>query len=721
MNEAIVSRRGFLSSSGALVVSILLPGCARAQTAAASHSRRFNDRIEIRADGTVHIHIGRIEMGQGLNSAIAQLAAEELDVAIERIVVARVDTASAPNEGFTDSSASMRSTGMAVRQAGAEARAMLLAMASRHFEGLAAEFSVRDGTVQSGGRNVTYWQLVADRAAAGAAISSATLKSPSDYHLIGRDVTRIDLPAKVTGGAAFVQDLRLPGMLHARVLRPPSYGAVLAGVEVGAVLAMPGIVQVIRNGSFLAVAGEREEQTIRALDRLRNTARWHETETMPGREAIFDYLRQEAGMGEQVANVSRHRLVATYEVPYRMHGAIGPSCAVAEYKGGNLTVWSHAQGMYPLRSSLAGLVDLPASRIRCIHMEGAGCYGHNGADDAAADAALIARTLPGRPIRLQWMREDEHLWEPYGPAMVMQVSGEIDERSRISAWDYSVASPTHSSRPGGAARLLAARHVDPPIAASFLDGFTQWTGGGSYNAEPYYDIPASVDARFVRRAPLRSSALRGLGAFANIFAIESFMDELAVLADTDPVAFRIAHLSDPRARAVIELTAERFGWSDVTTGQQRGRGFGFARLNNYGAYVAVAAEIQWDKTGENIRLLRAVAAADCGELINPNGVRNQIEGAIVQAASWTVIEAVEFDRTRIASSDWESYPILRITEAPDVEVHLIDRPGEGYLGVGEAAQGPAGAAVANAFANLAGRRIRRLPIKAVAVLPRPGE
>ncbi len=709
MNAPLASRRAFLTGSGTLVATILLPACGCAQIQGAAQSNAFNDRIEVRADGTVHVMIGRIEMGQGLNSAIAQLAAEELDVAMERVVIPPVDTAFAPDEGFTDSSASMRGTGMAVRQAAAGARSMLLAMAARHLGVPVSGMSITDGVVRAGARSVSYWHLVAGGMSLPASIGRATLKAPADYRLLGRDVPRIDLAAKVTGGAAFVQDLRLPGMLHARVLRPPSYGAVLASVETGEVSAIPGVAEVVLNGSFVAVVAEREEQAIRALERLREAARWRESETLPGREAIFGYLRRQAGMREQEAGPSGRRLDAAYEVPYRMHGSIGPSCAVARYSGGDLTVWSHAQGMYPLRASLAGLLGLPASRIRCIHMEGAGCYGHNGADDAAADAALIARAVPGRAIRLQWMREDEHRWEPYGPAMVMQVSGALDGDGRIVEWDYAVASPPHSSRPGGAARLLAARHIEPPAAPSFLDGFTQWAGGGSYNAEPCYDIPARVDARFVRRAPLRSSALRSLGAFANVFAIESFMDELAQTAGADPVAFRLKHPVDPRARAVIEA-AERFGWSSFKTRQGHGKGFGFARLNNLGAYAAVAAEAAWDGADRAIRLIRAVAVVDCGEIINPEGVRNQIEGGIVQAASWTLLESVGFDRTRVTSVDWESYPILRITQAPDVDVHLIDRPGEPYLGVGEAAQGPAGAAVANAAADALKRRIRSLPL-----------
>ena len=702
-----LSRRTFLNVTGALVVWAGTPGCGRTQGGQASASLALNDRIELHPDGTVHLHIGRIEMGQGLYSAVMQLAAEELDVDMARLRIAPLDTASAPDEGFTDSSASMRGTGMAVRRAAAEARAVLLALAARNWQVAADSLRVEDGAVlSSDNRQTDYWTLLGEARNSALPVVRASLKMPGTYRLLGRSVPRPDLPAKVAGAPAFVQDLRLPGMLHARVLRPPSFAATLEHVDTESVASRLGVVRVLRNGSFLAVVAQREEQAIAAVDSLRTACRWREPATLPEQRSLYAYLRSEAGLAEAAPASAGRRLTVTYEAPYRMHAAIGPSCAVARFEHGQLTVWTHAQGIYPLRRSLAALVDLPPRAIRCIHMEGAGCYGHNGADDAAADAALIARSLPDSAIRVQWSREDEHAWEPYGPAMVMRLSGALSAQGRISEWQHIVVSPTHSSRPGGAARLLAARHVDPPLAPGFLDSLTTWTGGGGYNAAPYYRVPASVDNRFVRRAPLRSSALRSLGAYANVFAIESFMDELADMADSDPIAFRLAHLADERAAEVLRLAAHRFGWRPGTNQPQ---GVGFARLNGYGAYVAVCAQATAGPEGR-ARIARVVAAVDCGELVNLDSVRNQIEGGIVQAASWTLHEQVHFDRTGITSTDWQRYPILRITEAPNVDVHLIDRPGESYLGVGEAAQGPAGAAVANAVARLQKRRTRKLPL-----------
>lgn len=703
-----MNRRELIRSSAALAFAVMQPASAMAQTPANNNPMHINERIEIHANGTVRVIVGHIEMGQGFNSAVAQLVAEELDVDIARIVIAPVDTASSPNEGFTDASASMSGSAMAFRQAAAQARVTLLTMAARSWRSDATGVQVRDGAISNGVQSMTYWDLVAQSDGRLPEIGQSPIKSPESYRVLGRDTPRLDLPAKVTGGAAFVHDLRLPGMLHARVLRPPMHGSRLASIDADDVERLPGVVQVVRNGSFLAVVADREEQAIAALSRLRAVANWTEGDSMPAQDTLYDDFRRRGGLQRQDDQSSARSVAATYEAPYRMHGSIGPSCAVAHYQGETLTVWSHAQGMFPLRSALSELLGLPSDRIRCIHMEGSGCYGHNGADDAAADAALIAMEVSGRPVRLQWMRDDEHRWEPYGPAMVMQLRGAVDAEGRVSSWRHRGISPTHSARPSGATQLLAGRYIDPPLASSLTDTMSSWAGGGRYNAEPYYDFAADVDVDFVDDPPLRSSALRGLGSFANIFAIECFMDELAATANADPVQFRLDHLADDRARAVIVEAAERFGWSGFESTQGRRKGFAFARLNNHGAFVAVAAEVR--SADGRVWVSRAAASVDCGEAISPVGVRNQIEGGIVQAASWALLEEVRFDQDGIASQDWESYPIMRITEAPEVEVSLLDRPGSPYLGVGEAAQGPAGAAVANAAAAALGERIRTLPI-----------
>jgi CO/xanthine dehydrogenase Mo-binding subunit len=377
-----------------------------------------------------------------------------------------------------------------------------------------------------------------------------------------------------------------------------------------------------------------------------------------------------------------------------------------------LTVWSHAQGVFPLRRSIAEMLGLAPEAVRCVHREGAGCYGHNGADDAAADAALIARALPGRPVRVQWMREQEHTGEPYGPAMLTKARASLDASGAIVDWRYEVRSNTHSTRPPGAGQLLPARLLAAPFQPSPPKPLPQPEGGGDRNAIPLYALPsARVVHEFVPAMPLRVSALRALGAYMNVFSIESFMDELAAAAGADPVAFRLRHLEDARARAVVTTAAERFDWSDAALPRGRGRGFAFARYKNLAAYAAIAAEVEVARESGRVRLVRAVAAVDSGEAVNPDGIRNQIEGGIIQSASWTLYEQATFDRTRITSKDWSTYPILRFVSAPEsVAVHVIDRPGQPFLGTGEAAQGPAAAAIANAVAHATGARVRELPL-----------
>jgi CO/xanthine dehydrogenase Mo-binding subunit len=407
------------------------------------------------------------------------------------------------------------------------------------------------------------------------------------------------------------------------------------------------------------------------------------------------------------------RLQARFTKPYLMHGSIGPSCAVAQSTDEGVTVWTHAQGVYPLRGALAELLGLPKEKVRCIHVEGSGCYGHNGADDVAADAALIAREMPGRPIRVQWMREQENVAEPFGPAMITEVSAALDADGAVVDWNYDVWSNTHSTRPTKGGLLIQNAALPDPLPTPPPEPIPMPEGGGDRNSNPLYTFPnARVVYHFLPTMPLRVSAMRSLGAYHNIFAIESFMDELAEAAGADPVAFRLRHMQDARARDVIAAAAERFGWSKPPPSEAgRGRGFAFARYKNLGAYCAIALELAVEHESGRVRIGRVVAAVDSGQPINPDGVRNQIEGAIVQSTSWTLFEEVTFDRRHITSMDWSGYPILRFPAAPaSVEVHIIERPGLPFLGTGEAGQGPTAAAIANALRNAVGVRLRDLPL-----------
>lgn len=402
----------------------------------------------------------------------------------------------------------------------------------------------------------------------------------------------------------------------------------------------------------------------------------------------------------------------TFNRPYTMHGSIGPSGALAHMDGDDLFIASHTQGVYPDREAIAEMLGMPPERIRIRHVPSAGCYGHNGADDAAADAALIARAFPGRPVMLSWMREQEHGWEPYGSAMTMDIQGAVDEQGRITHWTYDLFSCAHSTRPGGAGRLLPATQRADPVPFDLPDLQIVPPGLGDRNAVPLYTIPNKrILYHFVKQNPIRTSALRALGAYGNVFALESFMDDLAILADADPVEFRLRHLDDPRAVAVVEKAAEEFGWSSDPLPAHVGRGFGFARYKNMAAYLALALDLKVEPETGRIKVGRVVAAIDSGAAVSLDGIRNQTEGGIVQSLSWTLYEEVIFDRSKVTSIDWSSYPMLRFESVPDeIAVHVIDRPTEPFLGTGEAAQGPTAAAIGNAVRSAVGIRMTDLPL-----------
>jgi CO/xanthine dehydrogenase Mo-binding subunit len=536
---------------------------------------------------------------------------------------------------------------------------------------------------------------------------------------MGQSIPRVDIPAKVTGGAAYVQDMRLPGMVHARVVRPPSYGAKLTDCDTSAIERLPGVVKVVRDGDFLAVVAKKEFLAVKAMKALSAAAKWKETPSLPKQDdllAVLTGLPSQDSTIYQQSNPSatgQKTLEATYMRPYQSHGSIGPSCAVAQSVNDAMTVWTHTQGVYPDRQGIAEMLRVPLASVRLIHVEGSGCYGHNGADDAAADAALIARALPSVPVRVQWTREQEHSWEPFGPAMVTKLKASLDGNGAIADWNFEVWSNTHSMRPGGAGSMLAAQHMAQPFAVPPGKPLPLPEGGGDRNAIPIYKFPnAHVVHHFIPDMSLRVSAMRSLGAYHNVFSIESFMDELAIAAGADPVEFRLKHLDDPRGRDVIGKAAQEFGWrKGQKAPSDRGFGFAFARYKNLAAYCAVATEVEVNSETGRPRLVRAVAAVDSGQVVNPDGLMNQIEGGIVQSMSWTLYESVTFDDTRITSIDWQTYPILRFNSVPDsIDVHIVNRPGQPFLGSGETAQGPAAASIANAIANATGKRLRNLPL-----------
>jgi CO/xanthine dehydrogenase Mo-binding subunit len=724
-----VSRRDFLKTGGALVIAFsLAPEMALAQArlpGSLNGNRILNAWLRIDADGSVTIFSGKIELGQGIGTALTQIAADELDVELKRVNIVHGDTALTPNEGQTAGSLSIQDSGNAIRFACAEAREILLSAAAIKLAVPVGELKVADGTITGpGGATATYWDLAGQVDMKREATGQAKPKPQSEHRYVGKSIPRRDIPKKFTGGAAYVQDIRLPRMVFGRVVRPPSPGATLTRVDEAAARRLPGVVAVVRDGDFLAVAAEREEQVVKARAALVKSSVWKENATLPpSGDALYDHMVRLNVPGQTMADKTSATAApaaktfeARYTRPYQAHGSIGPSCAVAQWDGGKLHVWTHSQGVYPLRADLANALALEPSAVRCTHAEGAGCYGHNGADDVALDAALLARATGGRPVKLQWTREDEFMWEPYGSAMVIKLTGGLDAQGNVVNWTHELWSHPHSTRPGqsNGSHTLAARHLEKPVGADPVGDVPLPAGGADRNAIPKYDFPnVKVVKHFIRESPLRTSALRTLGGYANVFAAESFMDELAAAAGADPVEFRLRHEKDARGRAVIEATARRAGWNPESFKAARGSGtswgIGYSRYKNLGCYCAVAVEAIVDRKTGHVRINRAVSAVDVGQVVNPDGVINQIEGGLIQSASWTLKESVSFDRTRVKTRSWADYPILRFAEVPQVDVVILNQPNAPFLGVGEGSQGPTAAAIANAIANAAGARIRGLP------------
>ena len=723
-----LDRRQVLAGGGALVVSFSLSDAFAQDHAAAAApkppgslatSPYLDAWIRIDADG-ITVFTGKAELGQGFKTAFQQIAAEELDVPFASLKVITADTLLTADEGYTSGSQSTQYSGTAIQNAAAQVRELLVAEAARRFNLPFENLRTESGAVIApDGQRLSYADLVADNMLHVQAQPKSKLKNPATYTVMGQPVPRVDIPAKVTGGQAYVQDMRLPGMVHARIVRPPSYDAQLIECDTSAIEKLPGFVKVVRDGNFLAVVAQKEFQAIKAMKALSKAAKWTEKPGLPKQDDLLAVLTNLKSNDTTIfrqsdpSAVGQKTIEATYTRPYQAHGSIGPSCAIAQLTGDAMTVWTHTQGVFPDREGIAEMLKVPLSSVRLIHVEGSGCYGHNGADDAAADAALIARALPGIPVRVQWMREQEHGWEPFGPAMVTKLKASLDGNGRIVDWNFDVWTNTHSMRPGGAGSMLAAQHMAEPFAVPEPKPLPLPAGGGDRNAIPIYKFPnAKVVHRFIPAMPVRVSAMRALGAYHNVFSIESFMTELAEIAGIDPVEFRLNHLEDKRGREVIEKAAKEFGWQK---GQKappdRGYGFAFARYKSLAAYCAIATEVGVDRETGRPRLVRAVAAVDSGQVVNPDGLINQIEGAIVQSMSWTLYEAVTFDDTRITSIDWQTYPILRFDAVPDrIDVHIINRPGLPFLGSGETGQGPAAASIANAIANATGKRLRDLPL-----------
>ncbi len=678
-------------------------------------NRRLDRWLQINNDGTVTVTPGKVEIGQGILTALVQMVAEELDIDTARIRLAPATTAFSPDEGITSGSRSIQDSGLALRHVAAETRDLLLARAAQKLGVTLENLTVADGVISArSGGSVTYWELATADLLTREASFDVVEKLPAEHVVVGTSLARLDILSKITGKPSYVQDMVLPGLLHGRITRPPGPRARLKSVDLKEVAQMPGVVAVVRDGSFLGVVAQREEQAIRAERRLARIAQWDAGAPLPDNdprrlqtlEAETEVINEKG----DPATTGAQQLSAEYTKPYIAHASLAPSCAIAQQDGGKLKIWTHSQGIFPLRGDMAKVLGMAEADIIISHAEGAGCYGHNAADDVTLDAALLARAVPGKPVRVQWMREDEFAWEPYGSTMAMRMTAALDVKGNIVNWGHELWSHAHSTRPGGrgGVNLLAAWHLEKPLPAA-KPGNPPLPGGGSHrNAVPLYDFPnQKITNHLIRESPVRASALRSLGAHANVFAIECFIDELAEAAGADPVEFRLRHLKDVRARAVIGKAAQMAQWQAKEKGDgERGRGIAFARYKNLAAYFAVVAEVQMS---EEVRVTRLWAAVDVGQAINPDGVINQIEGGIIQTVSWTLKERVDFDHHGVTTRTWQEYPILTFVEAPDVEVALINRPEAPPVGAGEGTQGPVSAAIANAIHNALGVRLRDMP------------
>jgi nicotinate dehydrogenase subunit B len=714
-------RRNFIKSAGSLTVLFSLDHTGVFASLMAAQDPELpgilqrtpavNAWIEILANCSVRIFTGKVEQGQGLCGAIAQVSAEELDLKVNQVEVVIADTRRTPNEGFTGASASTENSVLSVRYAAAAARRELIDLAAKTLKVPFDTLEMSDGKVfqRTGGRQLSFFELLDGKKLQSEVRLPLVLKPKQQYHTSGKNVHREDFKRMIVGGEMYIQDLRFPGMVHARTVSPPDYGSRLLSVDENSLHKLTSVLKIVKEGSFLAVVCEDEFQAVKMQQHLAEKAKWSVAQHTASAQSMPELLKSLTVTSSKVKSApipfpeEAKVIKSAYYKPYIMHGAIAPSCSVARYAEGLLEIWTHSQGAYPLRDTISGLVKIPVSQIQVTCLRGSGCYGHNGSDDAAAEAAMIAVAFPGRHVRLQWSRAQEHAWEPYGTAMYMELEAVLGEGGRITHFRNSVWSDTHYIR-GNPGYLNAA--VLGPVP---FERRKNPAGSGGYrNADLYYAVPnQTVTANFFN-GPLRTSNLRSLGSYANLFAVESFMDELAEQAQIEPFEYRIKHLDDSRAIDILNRLKRKV--ASLPKEKNTGLGIAFSRYKNNAAYIAVAAQVFVHPTTFKITIKKMWAVVDAGEIISPDSVVNQIEGGMIQAASWTLFEEVRFEENNVKSRDWASYPIMRFNDVPEVDVEIISHPSEKLQGVGEIAMCVAPGAIVNAIAMACGQRIRNLPV-----------
>lgn len=746
MNTSTINtnRRHFISTtaatSGALVVGFSFSGhavAAKAPTLAppkAVAKDLVESFVAVGPDGHITVHVGKVDLGTGTRTALAQMAADELDVAFEKVTMVMGDTATTPDQWITAANLTIAQGGTEMRRACATARAALLERAGAKLGLPVGDLVVVNGTVYAKadpGKSVAYNTLVAEKPLALKVDAKVVMKRAAEYQLVGKSVPRVDIPARLSGEFPYMQDFRLPGMLHARVLRPAELGAALQSFDDSDAKKINGFVQTVRKGDFLAVLAKTEWGAIKAMRAMK--VQWGAGTGLPEQATVFDHWRtrkvakteitQKVGEPEAVlaaVAAAPRRIKARYDFAVQTHASMGPSCAVTQLKDGQLTVWTASQATHSLVDEISPIAGVPKERIRCVYLDGAGCYGRNGHEDAAADAALIT-TLTGHTVRVQWMREDETARSPKSPPRSMDFEAGLDDSGNVVAWssDFWIALN----------HIVAFKPLDFPLLAAAETGLPKpgnWVGFLFQNSGIPYQLPAvRVNTRHIEQAFFRSAHLRSPGRIENSFANESFIDELAFAAKADPAEYRRRYLKDPRALAVLDKALERAKWqprvginpaSAAAGDVVKGRGVTYLRYNNATTYVAAVAEVAVNrKTGE-IKVERVCVAHDCGQMINPDGTANQVEGGVIQTVSRTLMEQVRWDSKQVLSTDWASYPILRHDQVPRVEVELIDRPGEVSWGAGEPTACAIPAAIGNAVFDATGARLRAVPFTPQQVL-----
>jgi len=717
-----ISRRDVLLGSGALVVSFSTAGSlseAMAQAGAKPVALTEVDSfLAIDEVGNVTVYSGKVDLGTGVTTALRQIVAEELDVPIGRIELIQGDTLLTPDQGNTWGSLTIQLGGMQLRQASAAARQALMVEAAKKLG--ADQLTVIDGVISGGGKNVSYGELIGGKSFAITLDPKQPVKekAPKDYKIVGTSQPRVDIPAKITGRFTYMQDFKVPGMLHGRVVRPAAIGAKLESVDDSALKSIPGIVKVVREGDFLGVVASNEWDAIRGAAAIKAT--WSKSETLPDQAKLWDHVRATKvvkdevtsntgntaeGMGKDGAKVIK----ATYDFAIHTHGSIGPSCAIAEFNDGALTSWSASQATHALRKQLAQMFSLPADKVRCVYLEGSGCYGRNGHEDAAADAALFAKSV-GKPVRVQWSRADEHGWDPKGPPTLMDLRASMDANGNVIAWEADFYMPQQTA--GGFLVPLVAATLSGMPAADHIA-----PGNVSQNSAIQYKIPnVKTVCKRLESTPFRPSWIRTPGRMQNTYANECFIDELAATANMDPLEFRMKYLDDKRGLELLDRLAAVTKWEKRPSPQKsasgsavKGRGVSYVKYELLRTYIGAVAEVEVDRDTGVIEVRKFTVVHDCGQIINPDGLKNQIEGNVIQTISRTLVEEVTFDRAQVTSLDWESYPILKFPQVPEIVIELIDQPTEKPWGAGEPSAAVIPSAISNAVFDATGVRLRSVP------------